>query len=285
VARRDQLRALGLSDPAIDRRVARGLLHRIFVAVYAVGHAALSREGHWMAGVLAAGDGAALSHLSAALLLGIWRGRAPECDVVAPRRTRSQPGLRIHACRRIDRADVTLVQRIPVTTVPRTLVDLTDVLDAHQLANVIHEAAFRRAFNAGATRAAMQRANGRRNLDVLTQALQAHETGSAGFRSAPERELLALIRAAGLPEPLVNTPVPTNGGAIEVDFHWPEYRLCVEVDGPGHDRPRTRREDRRRDALLRAATQRVLRIPLVDLERGPELITEALTAPARTPSS
>jgi very-short-patch-repair endonuclease len=289
VARRDQLRAAGLSNAAISRRVDRGLLHRIFHAVYAVGHDALSREGWWMAGVLAAGEGAALSHLSAALLLGIWRGKAPECDVIAPRRTRAQPGLRIHACRRIDEMDVTIVRRIPVTTVPRTLVDLTDHLDAPQLANVIHEAAFRRIFNAHATHAAMTRANGRRNLAVLDGALRMHVSGSAGTRSTKEDDLRALVRAAGLPEPLANTPVLTAAGPIEVDFRRPEHHLCVELDGPGHDRPRTRREDRRRDALLRAAGERVIRIPLADLENRPDeavaLIARALPAPGHIPSS
>ena len=48
--------------------------------------------------------------------------------------------------RRLDPADVTVHKGIPVTTVARTLVDLTDVLDAQELANVIHEAAYRKLF-------------------------------------------------------------------------------------------------------------------------------------------
>ena len=59
-----------------------------------------------------------------------------------------------------------------------------------------------------------------------------------------------------LPEPLVNTKLH----GIEVDFHWPAYKLVVEVDGPGHGRPRTKREDERKEATLRAAGYEVVRV-------------------------
>jgi hypothetical protein len=89
----------------------------------------------------------------------------------------------VRAYRSLDPRDVTVRDGIPVTTVPRTLVDLSDVLTAHQLANVIHEAAFRKLFDERAVRAAMTRANGRHNLHVLTKALELNAAGSAGTRS------------------------------------------------------------------------------------------------------
>ena len=113
---------------------------------------------------------------------------------------------------------------------PRTLVDLSDVLTPHQLANVIHEAAFRNLFDDRAVHAAIDRANGRRNLHVLDKALALNRAGSAGTRSELEDRFLALTGKSGLPEPLVNTHVEE----LEVDFHWPELSLVVEVDGPGH---------------------------------------------------
>ena len=58
---------------AIEGRVKRGRLHRIHRGVYAVGHMALTRYGRFMAAVLACGEGAALSHFSAAVLWGSWR--------------------------------------------------------------------------------------------------------------------------------------------------------------------------------------------------------------------
>lgn len=248
-----QLERLGFASATVAYRVSAGRLHPKHRGVYAVGHANLSQHGVWMAAVLAAGPGAALSHFAAALLHAIWRRRANRIDVIVPGRRRKRAGFSVHGVKHLDPRDITRWHGIRVTTIPRTLVDLSDVLDWAPLANVIHEAAFRNRFNLEATRAAMARATGRRRLHVLERALAAHEAGSAGTRSHPEDRLLAAVTRAGLPEPRVNT-------RLEVDFHWPELGLCVEVDGPGHDRPRTRRDDEARDRALTANGQRVIRV-------------------------
>jgi hypothetical protein len=256
-----QLAEAGLTTGAVAQRVANGRLHPKYRGVYAVGHARLSQHGRWMAAVLVAGDEAALSHLAAAKLWEIWRRKVRGIDVVAPTRRRDRPGVRMHWARRLDPRDVTVHDGIPVTTVARTLVDLSSVLTAAQLANVIHEAAFRNRFDLAATRRAMARAAGRHTLEVLDAALDAHAAGSAGTRSGLEDRYLAQVTGAGLPDPLVNTKV----AGIEVDFHWPGRGLCVEIDGPGHARPRTRDEDRARDAALRAAGHDVIRLMGEDL--------------------
>jgi hypothetical protein len=185
-----------------------------------------------MAAVLAAGKGAALSGLSAAALWKAWRRPVREIHVLAPRSRAPQQGFRLHTTRHLDPRDVTTLDGISVTTMARTLVDLTDVLTAHQLANVIHEAAYHELFDRLATREAMARANGRPHLNRLEQALEAN---GAGTRSALEDRFLSLI--ADLPQPTVNTRI----AGIEVDFAWPGR--VVELDGPAHraphgDRPR-----------------------------------------------
>ena len=95
----------------------------------------------------------------------------------------------------------------------------------------------------------MARARGR-DLSNLHAALQAHASGSAGTRSELEDQFLAHAKGT----PLVNTK-------IEVDFYWPDQNLVVEIDGPGHERPRTKQEDAARDARLAAAGIKVVRIP------------------------
>jgi very-short-patch-repair endonuclease len=277
-----QLQEIGFTRSAISRWVAGARLHRVLPRVYAVGHSALSREARWMAAVLMAGEGAALSHESAALLWRVWRRAARRIDVVAPHRRRSAPGIRIHHARRLHPRDVTVHDNIPVTTVARTLVDLTDELTAHQLANVIHEAAFRKRFDERATRTARRRANGRHNLTRLDAALDAHASGSAGTRSDLEDRYLAALHAAGLPDPLVNTHVKTPSRDIEVDLHWPHLKLCVEIDGPGHGRPRTRQEDEARDAALQTAGHEVLRVTEDDLTRPTPSMTAVLAARTAT---
>jgi hypothetical protein len=253
-----QLAEAGLTSGAVAKRVAAGRLHAKHRGVYAVGHARLSQHGRWMAAVLAAGEGAVLSHLAAAKLWEVWRRRIPAgIDVTVPANRRNRAGVRVHRTRNLDPRDVTTHDGIPVTAVPRLLVDLSSVLTAPQLANVIHEAAFRDRFDLEATRQAAERATGRHTLDTLDAALNAHLSGSAGTRSALEDQFLAQTLANEMPEPLVNTKVAN----VEVDFHWPDRNLCVEIDGPGHRRPRTQAEDRIRDAKLRAAGHDVVRLP------------------------
>jgi very-short-patch-repair endonuclease len=255
-----QLRELGLGGASIAHRAKTGRLHPIHRGVYALGHPRLNERGLWMAAVLAAGKGAVLSSLSAAALWRISRWTTDDIFVLVPGHKRRRNDFRLQTCRHLDPLDVTRQHGIAVTTVPRTLVDLTDILTAAQLANVIHEAAFRKRFDERATRTAMARANGRANLARLDEALELNARGSAGTKSELEDRFLAQAREAGLPEPEINVEIE----GLEVDFRFGHQ--IVEVDGHGHERPRTRAEDEQRDATLRAAGYDVARVAADDLD-------------------
>lgn len=252
--------------------MASGRLHRVHIGVYSVAaRSALSREALWLAAVLRAGVGAALSHHSAADLHGVARWPAPRIEVVAPR-LRVIDGVRVHRYRRLDPRDLTTHRRIPVTTIHRLFVDLSDVLIAHELTAVIHEAAFRGRFVESAVRDSMRRANGRHNLHVLERAIDLYNAGSAGLKSRGERAFLKLVVRHGIPEPLVNTHL----FGFEVDFHWPERKLVVEVDGGGHGRPTTMREDARRVRELEANGWAVVRFTDTEVIERPEHVLAVL---------
>jgi hypothetical protein len=258
-----QLLACGLSRSAITRRLKSGRLYRIHVGVYAVGHPGLSRQGNELAGVLAAGPGSGLGRRSAGELHRISRFPAPCVEVVSPWQ-RAPRGVRVYRCRGLGRLDLTSEDGIPVTTVHRTLVDLSDGLTKWQLANVIHEAAFRGRFVEPAVRDAMARANGRRRLAVLDAAIALHRAGSAGTRSGNEDLFLTF----DLPEPLVNTHLL----GFEVDFVWPDRKVAVEIDGAGHGREPTAKDDARQDGALAAAGFTTLRFTEADVRgRGREV--------------
>jgi very-short-patch-repair endonuclease len=263
---------LGLSKAGIAEWVRIGRLHRKYRGVYAYGLPYLAREGEYMAALLAAGDGAVLAGMACAAHLRLTKWVAREIDVLVPKPRKSQPGFRARTCRNLGPLDIVIIDRIPVTTVARTLVDLTDSKEADDLAFMIHEAAYLGKFSLEATRAAMARANGRRNLGVLEDALQLHLTGSAGSRSRLEKRFRRLVRGAGLPAPRSNIEV--NG--FEVDFYWPG--LCVEIDGGHHARQRSRVDDRIRDAALRAAGYVVLRFSEDDLNDRPGMVLAELAA-------
>jgi hypothetical protein len=80
-----QLVALGLDPRAIQARAAVASLHRVHHAVYSlVPPKLLSREGRFMAAVLACGPDAALSHRSAAALLELAPTSRANVDVTIP---------------------------------------------------------------------------------------------------------------------------------------------------------------------------------------------------------
>jgi hypothetical protein len=252
-----QLRAVGLTDGAISKRAARGALFRLHRGVYSiVPPPALSREGLFMAAVLGAGPGSALSHYSAAELRELIRERVASLITVVSTTQRRPAGITVHRCRHIDPRDLTTHKGIPVTTVHRTIVDLADVVRIpHELTAVIHEAAFKGSLVEPAIRDVMERVNGRRNLQIVDRAIELHKAGSAGIRSRHELAFFLLVTGAGFPEPLVNV----HAYGFERDFHWPELRLAVEIDGPGHSRAPTRDADASRDAGLVAAGYAVVR--------------------------
>jgi hypothetical protein len=107
--------------------------------VYRVGHRAPSIEARYMAAVRAGGDQALLSGRAAAYLLGVVKGKPPPPEVTVPTDRRIQ-GVKT---RRSTRRDATVWRGIPVTTVPRTLVDLAPYLPEEDLARACHEAGVR----------------------------------------------------------------------------------------------------------------------------------------------
>jgi Protein of unknown function (DUF559) len=265
VFRADQTR---LDPSALWRATQSGVVRRHYRGVYSVGP--ISRDGRLLAAVFAAGEGAALASFNAVVLWNVSRFRSAEIHVVVPRKRRPHPGFRLLIKRDLLPTDILVLNGIPVTTVARALLDMTDVLLPEQLANLIHEAEFWERFDEEETRAVMARATTGRP-HVLDRALQLHAAGSAGTRSALEDRFLKLVRGAGLAEPIINT----HHLGFEIDFRWPG--LAVEIDGPGHDRPRTKTDDRIQDAALQAQGFRTLRFREQDLD-DPAAVLRQLAA-------
>jgi predicted transcriptional regulator of viral defense system len=130
---RVQLLEIGVSATAIRRRLRKGTLIQVHRGVYRVGHAAPSTETSYLAAVYACGDGALLGGLSAAHLLGLIKGSPPPPEVICPTQ-RSIREVKTRRSRTIDPRDATTYRSIPVTSVPRTLVDLAAVLSPDDLA-------------------------------------------------------------------------------------------------------------------------------------------------------
>jgi very-short-patch-repair endonuclease len=269
VVSRAQLRALGLSVDAVDRRVASGRLHIVHRGVYAVGHAVLRVEGRWMAAVLAGGSDAVLSHASAAAGWDLRPVGAGVVHVTVPgdagRNRRA--GLRIH--RSVTLAgDTTTHRAIPITTPLRTIIDLAATLHGRPLEHVLDLAEQRGLVDF----AELQR---RTIPSSLRAVLSLYTAGSAITRSEMEERFLALCDQHGLPRPNVNTRIEGE----EVDFAWPAARLIVEVDGYRYHRAPSRFEtDRERDVKLAVAGWQVLRFTWAMITRRSAWVAGAITS-------
>ncbi len=160
-----QLRLLGMGRGAYRHRRQSGRLHKVHPKVFAVGHSCLTRNGHWMAAVLACGEGAVLSHVSAASLWDLRASASAFINVTVESQGRAGPrGVRLHCVRRLDAQDVTVRDGIPVTRVARTLLDLAEVVPMQQLERVAEEAERLRIFDRAAVVEICDRTRGRRGI-------------------------------------------------------------------------------------------------------------------------
>jgi hypothetical protein len=239
VVTRVQMRSLGLTDRAIARRIAAGRLHRLHRGVYAVGHTAVSLRGRWLAAVLASGEGALLSHRSAAALWGMRATSAAKIDVIVPPRSarRSTKTIQIRHGRRDGRVHL----GIPVTSPRCTLDDL----------------------------AAMKIPGWQLNRAIEVAERLGEDVTPEGPKSPLEAAFLKLCDDP----PVVNGIVE----GFEVDFHWPDAQLVVETDGHEHHRTRAAFErDRARDQALTAAGWTVVRFTYRQVLEEPARVRDVL---------
>jgi very-short-patch-repair endonuclease len=278
VVSRRQLSALGIGRGAIDHRLAERRLHPLHRGVFAVGHTALAREAAWMAAVLAAGDGAVLSHRSAGALWGVRDTAAARTDVTVPCRRRTRPGLRVHEAA-VQPDEVTVHRGIPVTDVARTLLDLAAVLRPHQLESAINEAEYRQLASRLSLEALVARYPGRKGTVALRAIVDARLIGRTRTRSELEAAFLAVLDAHGLSRPAINRLIELPNGWVEGDAVWSRQRLVVELDGyAAHGTRHAFEDDRARDRELQVAGWRTARITARQLETDAATIGRQLRA-------
>jgi len=277
VVSRAQLGRVGLGRGAIDGRLRTGALRRVHHGVYAVGGAVLPREGRWLAAVLACGDNAVLSHLSAAVHWGLLQYDARHPEVTAPTSREGASGIRLHRSRSLDARDITRHEGIPVTTVARTLLDIAAGAPEHHLERALAQAERLRVYDHTAIQDVLARANGHRGAKRLTKAIAGDPQWT---RSELENRMRKLASRYGLPRPLSNHTLdaPDHPG-LEADFYFPAHNLVVETDGwQEHRTRRAFEDDRAKDAALTAAGYTVMRFTWRQLRDDPRTVAERITA-------
>ena len=225
-----------------------------------------------MAAALACGEGATLSHRSAAALLGIGIERPGLIDVSVRRRCElRRPGMRIRGRPTLASTDIFLFDDIPVTVPARTLVDMTTELGPIAVERAVNDADKRDLIDPETLRIALDGYAGEPGVRPLRMLLD-----RLTFRlSDSDLEIFfrPIAAAAGLPSPLSKQFV----NSFEVDFYWPDLGLVIETDGLRYHRtPSSQARDALRDRTHVIAGMSPLRFTHYEIRYEPRKVRTAL---------
>jgi very-short-patch-repair endonuclease len=228
-----------------------------------------------MAATLACGEGAALSHRSAGRCWGLLRGAdGAAVDVSRPGHG-TRADIRMHEVR-LPNDERTVVDGVPVTTVPRTIFDIAAVGDRREAERAFHEAEVQGLTDRLSLPALLDRYPGHAGTPLLRELLG---IGPGGGATANDFEAVFadLVERHQLPRPRFNPDLVVGGRHYKPDCAWIERRVVVELDGRGaHATRKAFESDRERDRIFTAEGWRVVRVTWRQLTGTPEAIARDL---------
>ena len=208
---------------------------------------------------------------AAAFLWELLRGPPPRPHVLT-RTERQVPGVLTRRARRAAAREATTRHGIPITTVPRTLVDLAAGLSEDDLARACHEAGVRYRVTPREVDAVLARHPNAEGAGTLRRVMRGEVRVTL---SKLEARTLTLLREAKLQLPVTNRPA----GGRRVDCRWPEQRLTVELDSyTFHNSRYSWEQDRRREREARARGDEFRRYSWEDVFVRPEPLISELRA-------
>jgi very-short-patch-repair endonuclease/predicted transcriptional regulator of viral defense system len=261
-----QLVEIGVTRKAVEFRLRCARLHRVHRGVYAVGHRLLSADGWRMAAVLAAGPRAVVSHVDAAAIHGLLQSSRAITEVTLPYRRKPSRGIRAHYAR-LPPDEITTVRGIPVTTVPRTILDLAAVRRREDVERALHESEVQRLTDPLSLHDLLARYPRRHGSRAVRAILTERRTVP---KSVLERAFTAFVRRYRLPRPEVNVWLTIDRHTYEIDCLWRGPRVIVELDGrAAHDTAKAFESDREKDRRLTVARWQPLRVTWKQLHGAP----------------
>jgi very-short-patch-repair endonuclease len=240
----------------------------VYRGVYVVGVRRISRKGRWMAAVLVCGEGAVLSHRSAARLWSLLSPAAEPIDITCSKAEVEREGIVGHRSRLLD--DEWLVRDgIPVTSPFRTIFDLASVVQMRELERAFHEAEARELTDKVSLPMLLERYPGRRGSRNIRALLEARLPVGI-TRNDFEEAFVAVVDRYGLRRPRMNAPLAMRGRFFEIDALWEPERVAVELDSRSiHGTHKKFENDRLRDRTLVAEGWRIMRITWRQLQEEP----------------
>jgi Protein of unknown function (DUF559) len=179
---------------------------------------------------------------------------------------------------RLPADEITTVRGIPVTIVPRTILDLAGVLPQREVARLLHEAGvIKRLWSTLSLWDLLARYPRRAGTKKVLAALGERDMGIP--KNAFEDAFLAFLDANGLPRPETNVWIQEGQKLYEVDCLWRAQRLIVELDGrAAHDTARAFERDREKDRRLRVAGWNPIRVTWRQLEHEQSELADDLAS-------
>jgi hypothetical protein len=240
-----------------------------------VGHRRLSWHSRCWAAVLGSeanevDEGvwpAVASHGSAAYLWGVYRYAPERIDVTAPIRRRAKREFVVHFSSILAPEDRGERGGIPVTSVPRTLLDLAIRARPDQLERLLERAEELGLLDLIRVEDVLDRAGGHRGRGRLRRSLALYQPDPAFTRSRFEKQFRRLVIRAGIPAPSMNF----NAHGYELDAYWPDLRFAVELDlFETHGTRAAFERDRLRQEELKLVGIEMIRVtkPRLDAEPG-----------------
>jgi hypothetical protein len=272
IVTRDQLTGLGYTDRMIENALRLGRLQAWHHDVFAVGHGGLSPHGLCKAALMFRGEGALISHQSAVWLWGMERKLEIPVNVSVRWPGDAKGAIGLHHCPALRDEDFARTERLPVTAVPRTLLDYASTAKRYRLELAIDRADRLDLLDPAAVDRILDEASEHEGHEPLAQALATYRENGL-TRSGGEEKLLTVLADAGVPRPAVNDSVE----GYELDFYWRRERFGVELDSWEHDRGhRTFAEDRRREDDLTLAGISTIRITGTRLRHEPDEVADRI---------
>lgn len=279
VIARDQALDAGLTRNRIARRLNAGRWERMHRGVYRIAGAPPSWEQRLMAGWLAVGPDASVSHRSALRLFGVPSVRDSEhLEFQVTGSPHRIPGITVHRTPKLLKADRVRHRGFVVTAPARTLIDAASVLPERDLAEALDDLLRRELVTIPRLIRRMQALPHRNGAPAL-RALVMSRRGPAVPMSVFETRLFEALRSAGLPLPVPQYRIRAGGRRFALDFAYPDLRLGLEADSRRyHADPAGWAGDLERRTALTLAGWVILHVGWAALDREPGKIVDAVTA-------
>jgi very-short-patch-repair endonuclease/predicted transcriptional regulator of viral defense system len=275
---RDQAVSCGASKDQIARFVQSGRWVRVCPGVYRVLGAPETWRQRVMAVSLWAGRRAAFSHRTAAALWGFSRFRETrDLHVTLDRRALEPVDVVTHRAPTLSSRDIANVDGVRVTSVARTLLDLSATESRQDVRAAVEEALRRKWTTVERLAEFVEAHRGHRGVALLRELTEAFLGGEGPAESELESRVLDLLEEEGLPRPQKQRSLRLQGRLRRVDFSFPGTRVLLEADGYAwHSTPEAFEKDRARVSALTARGYRVLHWTWRGLTERPDELVEEL---------